>query len=169
VLHVAANGSKQNQRVANCYKSLRATRTQHGASGFVLSRSIVALVAFVFGKRDRGRDWPNVTVGEPGKLGQEVRIDAFESHQRGDNYGVATFTILNETDKPLNFIELTCWLDNARTRGTNTFWQALLNLPCSAADTAEPQSRRSTAVGRSLASRLQAAPFVRVVALSERQ
>jgi hypothetical protein len=26
--------------------------------------------------------------------------------------------ILNETDKPLNSIELTCWLDNDRTRGT---------------------------------------------------
>ena len=52
------------------------------------------------------------------KLSQQVRIDAFESHQRGDNYGIASFTISNDTDKPLNSIELTCWLNDDRGHGT---------------------------------------------------
>ena len=52
------------------------------------------------------------------KLSQQVRIDAFESHQRGDNYGIASFTISNDTDKPLNAIELTCWLNDDRGHGT---------------------------------------------------
>jgi hypothetical protein len=44
-----------------------------------------------------GRDWPNVTVSaSQAKLSEQVRIDAFESYQRGDNYGVATFMIVNK-------------------------------------------------------------------------
>ena len=52
------------------------------------------------------------------KLSQQVRIDAFESHKRGDNYGIASFTISNDTSKPLNSIELTCWLNDDRAHGT---------------------------------------------------
>jgi len=52
------------------------------------------------------------------KLSQQVRVNAFESHKRGDNYGVASFTISNDTDEPLNSIELTCWPNEDRTHGT---------------------------------------------------
>jgi len=47
-----------------------------------------------------------------------VQIDGFETHQRGDNYGIAKFKLLNGTDAPLNSIELHCWMDDDRDHGT---------------------------------------------------
>jgi hypothetical protein len=48
----------------------------------------------------------------------QVKIEAFETHKRADNYGIASFKISNETDRPLNSIELNCWTDGDRTHGT---------------------------------------------------
>jgi hypothetical protein len=58
---------------------------------------------------------PSVSTGQ--QL-QQVGIKGFETHKRADNYGIASFTISNETDAPLNSIELYCWLDNDRAHGT---------------------------------------------------
>ena len=49
---------------------------------------------------------------------QQVQISGLEAHQRADNYGIASFKILNGTDTPLNSIELNCWLDDDRAHGT---------------------------------------------------
>lgn len=51
-------------------------------------------------------------------LSDVVRIEAFESHKRSDSYGIASFAISNGTDKPVNSIELMCWLDDDRAHGT---------------------------------------------------
>jgi hypothetical protein len=51
-------------------------------------------------------------------ISEQIRIDSFQSFRRGDNYGIASFVISNTTDKPLSSIELTCWLDDDRARGT---------------------------------------------------
>src|SRR5258707_14853622 len=51
-------------------------------------------------------------------ISEKIRIDSFESHKRGDNYGIASFGISNTTDKALNSIELTCWIDDDRANGT---------------------------------------------------
>jgi hypothetical protein len=49
---------------------------------------------------------------------KQIRIEAFESHKRADNYGIASFKVSNETDKPLNSIELNCWFGDDRAHGT---------------------------------------------------
>ena len=51
-------------------------------------------------------------------LSDGVRIAAFESHKRPDGYGIASFAISNDTDKPVNSIELMCWPDDDRAHGT---------------------------------------------------
>jgi hypothetical protein len=51
-------------------------------------------------------------------ISKQIRIDSFQSHNRGDNYGIASFVISNTTDKALSSIELTCWLDDDRAHGT---------------------------------------------------
>ena len=48
---------------------------------------------------------------------QQVQISGLETHQRADNYGIASFKITNGTNAPLNSIELNCWLDD-RSHGT---------------------------------------------------
>ncbi len=52
------------------------------------------------------------------KLGGQARIEGFQAQMRSDNYGIASFTIANETDRPLNSIELTCWDGDDRAHGT---------------------------------------------------
>jgi hypothetical protein len=52
------------------------------------------------------------------RLSEQIRIEAFQSHNRGDNYGIASFAISNGTDKPVNSIELTCWVDDDRGHAT---------------------------------------------------
>jgi len=49
---------------------------------------------------------------------KNVQITGLEAHQRADNYGIASFKIINGTDAPLNSIELNCWLDDDRSHGT---------------------------------------------------
>lgn len=51
-------------------------------------------------------------------LSEVIRIEAFQSYKRADNYGIASFAISNGTDKPLNSIELMCWLDDDRAHAT---------------------------------------------------
>ena len=45
-------------------------------------------------------------------------IDSFQSFRRGDNYGIASFVLSNNTDKPLTSIELNCWVNDDRAHGT---------------------------------------------------
>jgi hypothetical protein len=47
-----------------------------------------------------------------------VRIDEFKVSRRGDSYGIASFMLFNGTDRPLNSIELNCWVDDDRAHAT---------------------------------------------------
>ena len=58
-----------------------------------------------------------VPAAEP-KLSQLVRIDSFQAHKRGDNYGIASFLVSNGTEKALNSIELSCWVNGDHAHGT---------------------------------------------------
>jgi hypothetical protein len=49
---------------------------------------------------------------------QQIRIIGFEAHERADKYGIASFTISNDTNAPLSSIELNCWMDGDRAHGT---------------------------------------------------
>ena len=49
---------------------------------------------------------------------EQVRIDSFQSSKRSDNYGIASFIISNATEKALNSIEVTCWVNDDREHGT---------------------------------------------------
>jgi hypothetical protein len=51
-------------------------------------------------------------------ISEQIRIDSFQSRRRDDGYGIASFAISNTTDKALNSIELTCWVDEDREHGT---------------------------------------------------
>jgi hypothetical protein len=39
-------------------------------------------------------------------IGEQVRVDSFQSSKRSDNFGIANFIISNVTEKVLNSIEL---------------------------------------------------------------
>ena len=63
-------------------------------------------------------------------ISQQIRIDSFQSHTRGDNYGIASFVISNTTDKALNSVELTCWVDDDRAHGTKVLvWPSSRSIP----------------------------------------
>jgi len=51
-------------------------------------------------------------------ISDQVRIDSFQTRKRDDDNGIASFAIANETEKQINSLELTCWIDNDRERGT---------------------------------------------------
>lgn len=51
-------------------------------------------------------------------VGERIRVQSFELRRRDDNYGIANFELVNDTDKTLNSIELFCWLNGDRARGT---------------------------------------------------
>jgi hypothetical protein len=51
-------------------------------------------------------------------ISEQIQIDSFQSSRRGDNYGIASFVISNNTDKALTSIELNCWLNDDRAHGT---------------------------------------------------
>ena len=51
-------------------------------------------------------------------ISEQIRIDSFQSSRRGDNYGIASFVLSNNTDKPLTSIELNCWVNDDRAHGT---------------------------------------------------
>ena len=61
---------------------------------------------------------------------EKIRIDSFESHNRGDNYRIASFVISNTTDKPIKSIELTCWVGDDREHGTKVLvWPSTPTIP----------------------------------------
>ena len=63
-------------------------------------------------------------------ISEKIRIDSFESHNRGDNYRIASFVISNTTDKPLKSIELTCWVGDDRAHGTKVLvWPSTPTIP----------------------------------------
>jgi hypothetical protein len=63
-------------------------------------------------------------------LREQIRIDSFQSAKRGDNYGIASFIISNATDKALNSIELTCWVNDDREHGTKVLvWPKQQTIP----------------------------------------
>jgi hypothetical protein len=51
-------------------------------------------------------------------VSEHIRVQSFELRRREDNYGIANFELVNDTDKTLNSIELFCWLNGDRARGT---------------------------------------------------
>jgi hypothetical protein len=63
-------------------------------------------------------------------ISEQIRIDSFQSHRRNDNYGIASFVISNTTDKALNSVELTCWVDDDREHGTKVLvWPRTRSIP----------------------------------------
>jgi hypothetical protein len=63
-------------------------------------------------------------------ISEQIRIDSFESHRRDDNFGIASFVISNTTDKAINSIELTCWVDDDREHGTKVLaWPSPRSIP----------------------------------------
>jgi len=61
---------------------------------------------------------------------EQIRIDSFQSSRRGDNYGIASFVISNNTDKALTSIELNCWVDDNRAHGTKVLvWPSAGPIP----------------------------------------
>jgi hypothetical protein len=71
-----------------------------------------------------------VTPPTQASISEQVRIGSFQSHRRNDNYGIASFVISNTTDKALNSIELTCWVDDDRAHGTKVLvWPSARSIP----------------------------------------
>src|SRR6266481_577782 len=63
-------------------------------------------------------------------ISEQIRIDSFQSSRRGDNYGIASFVLSNNTDKPLTSIELNCWLNDDRAHGTKVLvWPSAGPIP----------------------------------------
>src|SRR6266403_3388532 len=63
-------------------------------------------------------------------ISEQIRIESFQSRRRADNYGIASFVISNTTDKALNSIELTCWVDDDRAHGTKVLvWPSARSIP----------------------------------------
>src|SRR5260370_17704643 len=63
-------------------------------------------------------------------VSEKIRIASFESHNRGDNYRIASFVISNTTDKPLKSIELNCWVGDDRAHGTKGLvWPSTPTIP----------------------------------------
>jgi hypothetical protein len=63
-------------------------------------------------------------------VSEKIRIDSFQSYRRGDNYGIASFVISNNTDKALTSIELNCWVDDDRAHGTKVLvWPSAGPIP----------------------------------------
>ena len=63
-------------------------------------------------------------------ISEQIRIDSFQSFRRGDNYGIASFVISNNTDKALTSIELNCWVNDDRAHGTKVLvWPSSGRIP----------------------------------------
>src|SRR5712692_2726573 len=63
-------------------------------------------------------------------ISEQIRIDSFQSHRRDDNYGIASFVISNTTDKELNSVELTCWVNDDHAHGTKVLvWPNPRSIP----------------------------------------
>ncbi|MGX1321613.1 hypothetical protein AB7M17_005066 [Bradyrhizobium sp. USDA 377] len=68
----------------------------------------------------------------PSGLGELVKIDAFQTTRRADNYGIASFMLFNGTDRKIDSIELTCWMDEDRDRATKVLVWANQPVPAHA-------------------------------------
>ena len=63
-------------------------------------------------------------------ISEQIRIDSFQSSRRGDNYGIASFVVSNNTDKALTSIELNCWVNDDRAHGTKVLvWPSSGRIP----------------------------------------
>ena len=70
------------------------------------------------GRVDRTGSLSDLNSSDSAEL-QGPNPDRFvQSSTRGDNYGIASFTISNTSDKAINSIELTCWVNDDREHGT---------------------------------------------------
>jgi hypothetical protein len=66
-------------------------------------------------------------------VSEQIRIGSFQTRRRDDNYGIASFVISNTTDKALNSVELTCWVDDDRAHGTKVLvWPSSPSIPAHA-------------------------------------
>ncbi|UWU74028.1 hypothetical protein N2603_28695 [Bradyrhizobium huanghuaihaiense] len=65
-------------------------------------------------------------------LGELVKIDSFQTTRRADNYGIASFVLSNGTDKKIDSVELTCWMDDDRERATKVLVWANQPVPARA-------------------------------------
>jgi hypothetical protein len=64
------------------------------------------------------------------KLSEQIRIDSFQTSNRGDNYGIASFIISNTSDTAIESIELTCWVNDDREHGTKVLvWPSRQSIP----------------------------------------
>ncbi|MGY8637481.1 hypothetical protein RAD15_33925 [Bradyrhizobium sp. 14AA] len=68
----------------------------------------------------------------PSGLGELVKIDSFQTTRRADNYGIASFVFSNGTDKKIDSVELTCWMDDDRERATKVLVWANQPVPAHA-------------------------------------
>ena len=70
------------------------------------------------------------TPGAQARISEQIRVDSFQLEKRADNYGIANFVISNTTDRPLNSIELNCWMDDDREHGTKVLvWPTPRSIP----------------------------------------
>ena len=68
---------------------------------------------------------------QPG-LGELVKIDSLQTTRRSDSYGIASFVLSNGTDKKIDSVELTCWMDDDRERATKVLVWANQPVPAHA-------------------------------------
>jgi hypothetical protein len=61
---------------------------------------------------------PSTAASSGESVSERIRVQSFELRRREDNYGIANFDLVNDTDKTLNSIELFCWLNGDRVHGT---------------------------------------------------
>lgn len=65
-------------------------------------------------------------------LAELVKIDSLQTTRRADNYGIASFVLSNGTDKKIDSVELTCWMDDDRERATTVLVWANQPVPAHA-------------------------------------
>lgn len=65
-------------------------------------------------------------------LSELVKIGSFQATRRADNYGIASFVLSNGTDKKIDAVELTCWMDDDREHATKVLVWANQPVPAHA-------------------------------------
>ncbi|WP_439392985.1 hypothetical protein ACRQ5Q_27380 [Bradyrhizobium sp. PMVTL-01] len=94
-------------------------------TGIVCSMSLCALIDAAAAQDTRP------TAARPG-LAELVKIESFQTTRRADNYGIASFVLSNGTDKKIDSVELTCWMDDDRDRATTVLVWANQPVPAHA-------------------------------------
>jgi len=79
-------------------------------------------------------------------LAEQVRIESFQTTLRPDNYAMASFVLSNGTDKKIDSVELTCWMDDDRARATTVLVWA--NQPIAAHESQQFKNVNIGAAGR---------------------